>query len=87
MHRHGRGARRHRFELTLPKNLKRPPLLGRRQTPRRLKREGLWNSEVLATIDVTYDVHGTTATPRDLVFRLVDAEPLLPHATSAMFES
>jgi hypothetical protein len=80
-------SRRRRFELTLPPQLKRPPLLQRKQTVEgpyademgeRLKREGLWDSEVIATIEVTYDVPGTTASPRDPVYRLVDAEPLLP---------
>lgn len=86
-------SRRQRFELTLPSELARPPLLKRKQTVegeyaeevgQRLKREGLWDSEVEATIEVTYDVPDTTATPRDTAYRLVDAEPLL--STVRLFE-
>lgn len=87
-------SRRHRFELTLPSELKRPPLLQRKQTVEgpyaeemgdRLKSQGLWDSEVMATIEATFDVAGTTASPRDPTYRLVDAEPLLPRGTTPMF--
>jgi hypothetical protein len=86
-------SRRHRFELTLPAELDRPPLLKRKQTVEgtyaedighRLKEEGLWDSEVMAEIEVTYDRPGSTPTPRDPVYVLVDAEPLLP-STPTMF--
>jgi hypothetical protein len=42
---------------------------------RQLKKEGLWDSHVMATLEVTYDQPGTTATPRDSTYRLVRAEP------------
>ena len=80
-------SRRNRFELSLPAGMERPPLLKRRQTVegeytegagRKLKSESLWDSDVTATIEVTYDLEGTTASPREPVYRLLDASPLLP---------
>jgi hypothetical protein len=77
----------HQFALDLPSEMARPPLLKGKQRVRgtfseemghRLKAEALWDSQVMATIDVTYDVPGSTAIPRDPLYVLVDAEPLLP---------
>jgi hypothetical protein len=74
-----------KFALTLPGELARPPLLKRKHRiygtyPEdvgvRLKDEGLWNSDVTATIEVTFDIPDTTATPRDQTYVLVDAKPL-----------
>jgi hypothetical protein len=57
--------------------MERPRLLKRKQTVKgeyteevghKLKAESLWDSDVMATIEVTYDVRGTTATPRDHVY-------------------
>jgi hypothetical protein len=82
-------SRRHRFELSLPAGMERPPALKHKQTVqgeytveagRKLKAESLWDSDVMATIEATYDVPGTTATPREPIYRLLDASPLLPHA-------
>ena len=79
------------FALTLPSQAPRPPLLKGKHRVRgtyeedlgaRLKAKGLWDSNVWATIDVTFDVHGTTPTPRDPTYVLVDADPLLPSAPS-----
>jgi hypothetical protein len=76
-----------KFALTLPSELVRPPLLkGKHRIygtyPEdvgvRLKQEGLWDSDVVATIEVTFDVPGTTPTPREKKYVLVDAKPLLP---------
>ena len=76
-----------KFALTLPSGLPRPPLLkGKHRIygtyPEdvgvRLKAEGLWDSDVMATIEVTFDVAGTTPTPRDRKYVLVDAKPPLP---------
>ncbi len=76
----------HKFALTLPSELVRPPLLKRKQRvygtyPEdvgvRLKDEALWDSDVMATIEVMFDMPDTTATPRDQTYVLVDAEPLL----------
>lgn len=87
-------SRRHRFELSLPSDLNRPPLLKGKQTVQgtyseemghRLKDDGLWDSEVMATIEVTHDAPESTPLPRDPTFVLVEAEPLLPHRTKAMF--
>src|SRR5450759_134474 len=67
------------FALTLPSELARPALLKGKHRVRgtypedvgeRLKGEGLWDSDVMATIDVTFDVAGTTATPRDPTYIL-----------------
>jgi hypothetical protein len=75
-----------KFALTLPSELARPPLLrGKHRiygtypgdVGVRLKADGLWDSEVMATIEVTFDVPETTATPRDKKYVLVDATPLL----------
>jgi hypothetical protein len=86
-------SRRHRFELSLPSDLNRPPLLKGKQTVQgayseemghHLKDEGLWDSEVMATIEVTYDAPGSTPLPRDPEYTLVAAEPLM--RTSPMFE-
>jgi hypothetical protein len=88
-------SRRHRFELTLPADLERPPLLRRKRTVEgeysaevglKLKTLGLWDALVMAEIEVTHDVPGTTPTPRDPTYRLVDAEPVLPRDTTPMFE-
>ena len=81
----------HQFALTLPSEMARPPLLKGKHRVRgtfpedmghRLKDEGLWDSQVMATIDVTYDVPGSTATPRPPAYVLVDAEPLVPNTPS-----
>ncbi len=73
------------FALTLPPTLTRPPLLKGKQRVRgayteevgeRLHAQNLWDSDVMATIQVTYDVPGTTPTPRDPAYVLVGAEPL-----------
>ena len=40
-------------------------------------KSALWDSDVWATIEVTHDLYGTTATPRDPSFRLLHAEPLV----------
>ena len=78
------------FKLTLPPNVKRPPLLkGKHRVSgtypeglgQKLKDENLWDSEVTATIEVTHDVPGTAATPREPAYQLVDAEPLIPPPT------
>jgi hypothetical protein len=78
-----------KFALTLPSELGRPPLLKGKHRVHgtypedvgtHLKSEGLWDSNVMATIEVTFDVPGTTATPRDKTYVLVGAEPLLPES-------
>lgn len=78
------------FKLTLPANVERPPLLkGKHRVSgtypeglgQKLKDESLWDSEVTATIEVTYDVPDTTPTPRAPAYRLMDAEPLIPPPT------
>jgi hypothetical protein len=75
------------FALTLPPELGRPPLLKGKHRIRgtyadelagRLKDEGLWDSEVMATIEVSYDEPGTSPIPRDPTYRLIAAEPLVP---------
>lgn len=75
------------FALTLPPELGRPPLLKGKHRIRgayaedlagRLKDEGLWDSEVMATIEVSYDEPGTSPIPKDPSYRLVAAEPLVP---------
>jgi hypothetical protein len=75
------------FKLTLPAEVGRPPrLTGKHrlygtypdELGQKLKEQGLWDAEVTATIDVTYDIPGTTATLRPPAYRLVDAEPLVP---------
>lgn len=76
----------HQFALDLPSEMARPPLLKSKQRVRgtfsddmgqRLKREGLWDSQIMATINVTYDVQGSTPTPRDPSYVLIAAEPLI----------
>ena len=83
-----------KFALTLPSELARPPLLKGKHRIRgtypedvgsRLKSQGLWDSNVMATIEVTFDVPGTTSTPRDSTYVLVDVEPLAS-ATPNLFE-
>jgi hypothetical protein len=80
-------SRRHRFELSLPSGATRPPLLKGKSLVEgtydedvglRLKSERLWDAEVNTTIEVTYDVPETTPTPRDPLYRLLDAELLVP---------
>lgn len=75
------------FKLTLPADVERSPLLkGKHRVggtyPEdiglKLKEQNLWNSDVTATIEVTYDVADTTATPRPPTYVLVEAEPLVP---------
>lgn len=75
------------FKLTLPAEVERHPLLKGKhrvsgtyseEVGQKLKEKNLWDSEVTATIDVTYDLPDTTATPRDATYLLVDAEPLIP---------
>lgn len=82
------------FALTLPSELARPPLLKGKHRVRgtypedvgaRLKSQGLWDSDVMATIEVTFDVPGTTPTPRDPTYILADAEPLVS-ASPSLFE-
>jgi hypothetical protein len=52
----------------------------------RLKAYGLWDAEVNAEIEVTYDVPGTTPVPRAPKYRLLSAEALVPpHTTESMF--
>jgi hypothetical protein len=74
-----------RFALTLPKGLPRPPLLkGKHRiygtyaedVGMHLKNENLWDSDVMATIEVTFDLPGTTPTPREKKYALLAAEPL-----------
>jgi hypothetical protein len=76
-------AQRHRFGLNLPKTKgPRPhPLIKRRvlgdYTPEvgdLLKKEGLWNFGVIATLEIEYDEPGSTAIPRAPRFRLIGAE-------------
>jgi hypothetical protein len=78
------------FKLTLPAEVDRPPLLKGKhriggsysdEIGQKLKDENLWDSEVTAIIEVTYDLPNTTALPRPTTFRLVDAEPLVPPPT------
>jgi hypothetical protein len=75
------------FKLTLPADVERPPLLKGKhrvsgtyaeELEQKLKDENLWDSEVMATIDMTFYVPGTTPTPHPPIYRLVDAEPLIP---------
>lgn len=82
------------FALTLPAQLERPPLLKGKHRVRgtyaeemgkRLKSDKLWDSEVMATIHVTYDVPGSTPTPREPLYELVDAEPLIPRDAPSLF--
>jgi hypothetical protein len=78
-------SRRHRFELTLRRGSPRPPVLGRKRLVdgeypedlgQRLKQDGLWDSDVIATIEATVTKPGTAATPKDPTFVLVDAVAL-----------
>ena len=78
------------FKLTLPAGVERPPLLKGKHRVNgtypdtvglKLKAEGLWDSDVTATLDVTFDIPGTAARLGPTVFRLVDAEPLVPPPT------
>lgn len=89
------GSRRHRFELLLIPGQERPPLLKHKSVVEgtyteelgaRLKAEGLWDSDVIATIEVEHDVPGTTPVPRESTYTLLDAEPLIPVVTLSMFE-
>ena len=48
---------------------------------RKLKDEGLWDSEVSAMIDVSYDRQGTTPLPRGRTHLLIDAIPIPPTPT------
>jgi hypothetical protein len=82
------------FALTLPSKLARPPLLKSKHRVRgtypedigaRLKSQGLWDTDVMATIEVTFDVPGTTPIPRDPTYVLADAEPLVS-ASPSLFE-
>lgn len=82
-------SRRHRFELSLPARAPETRFLGRKKTisgdyaeevGHHLKDEGLWDTDVMAAIDVTYDLPQTTATPREPTFVLVGAEPLISGA-------
>lgn len=84
------------FALTLPSELARPPLLKGKHRVRgtyseemgnRLKSEGLWDSEVMASIDVTYDMPASTPTPRDPTYELVEVEPLIPPDSLILFDS
>jgi hypothetical protein len=74
-----------KFALTLPSQLARPQALKAKQRVQgtyqedlgvRLKQEGLWDSDVMAKINVISDVLGTTATPRNPKYELLDAELL-----------
>lgn len=88
-------SRRNRFELSLPSGATRPPLLKGKSVVDgmydedvgvRLKAEGLWDTEVMAEIEVTYDEQGTTPVPRAPKYRLLSAEALVPPAsTDSMF--
>jgi len=75
-----------KFALTLPRRWARPSLLKGKHRIHgaypedvgvRLKAEDLWDSDVDATIEVTFDVPGTTPTPREKKYLLRDAKPLL----------
>lgn len=74
-----------KFALTLPKSLERPPLLKGKHRVQgtfseemgvHLREAGLWDSDVTATIAITFDVAGSTPTPREPQFELVQAEAL-----------
>jgi len=89
------GSRRHRFELLLIPGQERPPLLKNKSIVEgtytdelggRLKAEGLWDSDVVATVEVEYDVPGTTPTPQQSTYVLLDAEPLIPFEQSSIFD-
>jgi hypothetical protein len=76
----------HQFKLTLPPEVERPPLLKNKHRIHgsyrldlgpKLKESNLWDSDVYATIDVSYDVPGSTPVPGEKTFLLVDAEPLI----------
>lgn len=80
-------SRRSRFELSLASGAPRPPLLKGKsvvdgsyddEVGLRLKADRLWDAKVVATIDVTYDVPGSTPTPRDPKYVLLSAEALAP---------
>jgi hypothetical protein len=82
-------SRRHRFELSLPAKTPATRFLARKKTVwgeyaeevgHRPKEEGLWDTEVMATIDVTYELPDTTPTPRESTFILVSAEPLISNS-------
>lgn len=88
-------SRRHRFELSLPSGLARPTLLKGKSLVEgdysddmgmRLKAEGLWDTEVMATVEVSYDVPGTTPTPRDPSYRLINAEPVNGRDAPTLFD-
>lgn len=85
-------SRRNRFELSLPSGAPRPPLLKGKSVVEgaydedvglRLKAYALWDAEVNAEIEVTYDVPGTTPVPRAPKYRLLSAEALVPPPTTA----
>lgn len=88
-------SRHNRFELSLPSGATRPPLLKGKSVVdgtydesvgARLKADGLWDAEVMADIEVTYDEPGTTPVPRPPKYRLLSAEPLVPPpSTESMF--
>ena len=89
------GSRKHRFELLLIPGQERPPLLKGKSVVEgtyadelgaRLKAEGLWDSDVMATVEVEYDVPGTTPTPQPSTYVLLDAEPLIPREQSSIFD-
>ncbi len=78
------------FKLTLPAEVERPTRLKGKHRVHgkypeelgwKLKDESLWDSQVTATIEVTYDPSDTSAIPRKPTFRLIDAEPLIPPPT------
>jgi hypothetical protein len=82
------------FALTLSPDLERPPLLKGKHRVRgtypedlgaRLKSQSLWDSEVMATLEVTHDEPGTTPTARDPTYVLVDAKRLLPPSAPPLF--
>ncbi len=88
-------SRHNRFELSLPSGATRPPLLKGKSVVdgvydgdvgASLKAHGLWDAEVMAEIEVTYDDAGTTPVPRSPKFRLLSAEALVPPpSTEPMF--
>lgn len=89
------GSRKHRFELLLIPGQERPPLLKGKSVLEgtyaddlgaRLKAEGLWDSDVMATVEVEYDVPDTTPTPRPPTYVLLDAEPLIPREQASIFD-
>lgn len=89
-------SRRNKFELSLPSGAPRPPRLKGKslvegiydeEVGARLKTDGLWDAEVLADIEVTFDIPDSTPVPRPPKFRLLAAEPLVsPEVAPRLFD-